>query len=414
MIDSAVLRLAVALGLGLLVGLQRERTERTVAGVRTFALVTLLGALTALLSDTLGGWIVGAGLLGVTAMVVIGNLTKLSAGEGDPGITTEIAALVMFSVGAFVILGPLPIGIALGGVAAVLLHAKARLQGLATRLGDEDVKTIMRFVLITLVILPVLPNETYGPYDVLNPREIWLMVVLIVGIGLVGYLLYKGLGERVGAVLAGLLGGTVSSTATTVSYARLSRAGALGTATLVILLASSVVFVRVLVEIGVVAPGSFRTALPPLGILLLSFLALSGVAWRKDQESPTDRPELGNPTELRSAVIFGALYGGVLLAVAAARDLLGPEGIYVIAAISGLTDLDAITLSTARLTQSGGVTPDTLWRVAVVATLSNLSFKLGIVGFLGGRSLFRRVAPFYAVGFAVAVALLLFWPTSGL
>jgi uncharacterized membrane protein (DUF4010 family) len=411
-----VLRLAIALSLGLLVGFQRERTESTLAGVRTFALVTLLGAVTALLSETLGGWIVAAGLIGVTTMVVVGNLTKLSAGDSDPGITTEIAALLMFALGAFLMLGPLAIGIALGGVAAVLLHEKARLRGLATRLGDEDVKTIMRFVLITLVILPVLPNETYGPFEVLNPREIWLMVVLIVAIGLVGYLLYKGLGERVGTVLSGLLGGTVSSTATTVSYARQSRTGAwsAGTATIVILLATAVVFARVLIEIGVVAPASFRTAFPPLAILFVVFLALSAVAWRLGRSGSPTPPDLENPTELKSALVFGAMYAAVLLAVAAARTWFGTQGIYAIAALSGLTDLDAITLSTARLTATGSVTPETLWRVTVIAMLSNLAFKLGIVRALGGPSLFRRVAPFYAIGFVVAAALLLLWPTAGL
>jgi uncharacterized membrane protein (DUF4010 family) len=321
----------------------------------------------------------------------------------------------MFAIGAFLMLGPLEIGISLGGIAAVLLHEKARLRGFATRLGDEDVNTIMRFVLITLVILPILPNETYGPFDVLNPREIWLMVVLIVAIGLVGYVLYKGLGERVGTVLAGLLGGTVSSTATTVSYARQSRDGARSaeTATLVVLLATAVVFVRVLVEIGVVAPASFRTALPPLGVLLLTFLALSALAWRRDRSGVPIPPELGNPTELRSALIFGALYAGVLFAVAGARSWFGPEAIYAIAALSGLTDLDAITLSTARLTASGQVQPGTLWRVTVVATLSNLVFKLVIVAALGGAPLFRRIAPLYGVGFVLAAALLLFWPTGG-
>ena len=407
-----MLRLAVALGLGLLVGFQRERTERTVAGFRTFALVTLFGAITALLSETLGGWVVAGGLLGVATMLVIGNLTKLSAGESDPGITTEIAALLMFAIGAFLMLGPPEIGIALGGVVAVLLHEKATLRGLANRFEDEDVTTIMRFVLITLVILPILPNETFGPFDVLNPREIWLMVVLIVAIGLVGYLLYKGLGERVGTVLAGLLGGTVSSTATTVSYARQSRTGARSaeTSTLVILLASAVVFVRVLIEIGVVAPGSFATAAPPLVLLLLVFLVLSAVAWRQGRSGSPEPPDLGNPTELRSALIFGALYAAVLLAVAAAREWFGPDAIYAIAALSGLTDLDAITLSTARLTASGQLPPGTLWRVTVLATISNLSFKLGIVAVLGGPPLFRKLLPLYGVGFAVAAALLIFWP----
>jgi uncharacterized membrane protein (DUF4010 family) len=142
-------------------------------------------------------------------------------------------------------------------------------------------------------------------------------------------------------------------------------------------------------------------------------LALSALAWRRDRSGVPIPPELGNPTELRSALIFGALYAGVLFAVAGARSWFGPEAIYAIAALSGLTDLDAITLSTARLTASGQVQPGTLWRVTVVATLSNLVFKLVIVAALGGAPLFRRIAPLYGVGFVLAAALLLFWPTGG-
>lgn len=415
MTDSLILRLAIALGLGLLVGLQRELTERTIAGVRTFALVTILGSVTALLSETFGGWLLGTGLLAVAAMVVVGNLTKLKAGDRDPGITTEIAVLMMFGLGALVVLGPLELGIVLGGTVTVLLQAKGPLRRLAGRLGDEDVTTIMRFVLITLVILPVLPNRSYGPFDVLNPRQIWLMVVLIVGISLAGYLAYKLVGERVGAVLAGVLGGTISSTATTVSYARQSRSGAraVDVSAIVVLIASSMVFLRVLVEIAVVAPGAFPQAAPPLSILLASFMALSGVAWSRARTASTEPADHGNPTELKSALIFGALYALILLAVAGGREWFGDQGLYAIGVLSGLTDMDAITLSTAQLTRAGRIGPDTLWRVTTVAALSNLAFKLGIVGTLGGSRIFRRLLPFFGAGAAVASALLLLWPPEG-
>jgi uncharacterized membrane protein (DUF4010 family) len=348
-------------------------------------------------------------------MVVVGNLTKLKAGDRDPGITSEIAVLMMFGLGALVVLGPLELGIVLGGMVAVLLQAKGRLRRLASRLGDEDVTTIMRFVVITLIILPVLPDRTYGPFDVLNPRQIWLMVVLIVGISLAGYLAYKLSGERVGAVLAGILGGMISSTATTVSYARQSRSGprAVEVSTIVVLIASSMVFLRVLVEIAVVAPGAFLQAAPPLCILFASFVALSGVTWSRARRTSTEPADHGNPTELKSALIFGALYALILLAVAAGREWFGDQGLYAIGVLSGLTDMDAITLSTAQLTRTGRVPPDTLWRVTTVAALSNLTFKLGILGTLGGRGIFRRVLPFLAAGAAVAGALLLFWPPGG-
>jgi uncharacterized membrane protein (DUF4010 family) len=405
-------RLAIALGLGLLVGLQRERAESSIAGLRTFALVTVLGGLAGLLAQEFGGWVLGAALLAVAAMVVIGNVAKIRARFHDPGITTEVAVLLMFGVGAFLMYGAVEVGIVLGGTVAVLLHAKARLHGFVERLGDQDVAAIMRFVLLTLVILPVLPNQTYGPFDVLNPRHMWLMVVLIVGISLGGYLAYKLLGDRTGTLLAGILGGTISSTATTVTYGRMGRLGG-RTATLsavVILLASTVVFVRVLVEIAVVAPGSLRISAPPLIVLLLAFGGLSHLAWSRREADAEAMPKQGNPTEMRFALAFGLLYGVILLAVAAGQEWFGDEGLYVVAVISGLTDMDAITLSTATLTRQGRVEPETLWRVVVVASIANLAFKLGVAGALGGRGLLVRLAPYYGAGALVGVLLILFWP----
>jgi uncharacterized membrane protein (DUF4010 family) len=411
-LETTLGRLAIALGLGLLVGLQRERAESTIAGLRTFALVTVMGGLSGLLAREFGGWVLGAALLAVAAMVVIGNVAKIRARVHDPGITTEVAVLLMFGVGAYLMYGAVEVGIVLGGAVAVLLHAKARLHGLVARLGDQDVAAIMRFVLLTLVILPVLPNQTFGPFDVLNPRHMWLMVVLIVGISLGGYLAYKLLGDRVGTLLAGILGGTISSTATTVTYGRMGRLGK-DTASLsavVILLASTVVFVRVLVEIAVVAPASLRVSAPPLIALLLAFGGLSHLAWSRREADAGAMPEQGNPTEMRFALAFGLLYGVILLAVAAGKEWFGDEGLYVVAVISGLTDMDAITLSTATLTRQGRVAPETLWRVVVVASIANLAFKLGVAGALGGRGLMARLAPYYGAGALFGILVILFWP----
>ncbi len=411
-LEHLVVRIGIALGLGLLVGLQRERSDATIAGLRTFALVTVFGGIAAVLSVEFGGWVLAAAFLTVATMVVMGNVAKLRAGFRDPGITTEVAVLLMFGLGAFLVIGPLELGIAAGGTVAVLLHAKDRLQRLVDHMGDQDVTAIMRFVLLTLVILPVLPDRTFDPLGVLNPRQIWLMVVLIVGIGLGGYVTYKLLGDRAGTALAGLLGGMISSTATTVSYARRSRFGDGPSefAAVIILIASSVVFVRVLVEIAVVAPGSLSVAAPPLLLLLAGFVFLSVVAWSRRHAGALGMPEQGNPTELSSALAFGGLYGVILLATAAGQEWFGSEGLYLIALISGLANTDAITLSTAHLTQEGRLEPSTLWRVVTVAVISNLLFKLGIARFLGGRMLFRRLLPFYAAGILGAIVLIVGWP----
>jgi uncharacterized membrane protein (DUF4010 family) len=410
-VSSVLVRLGIAVGIGLLVGLQRERAQSAIAGLRTFALTGMAGAVSALLAITFGGWVLAAAIGVVGAFVVMGNLINLRAGIQDPGLTTEVAVLLMFVLGAYLMVGRIEVGIVAGGALAVLLQFKGRGRRFVEWLGDRDVEAVMRFALITLVVLPVLPNQSYGPFDVLNPREIWLMVVLIVGIGLGGYLAYRVFGERGGSALSGLLGGSISSTATTVSYSHRGRdATRAPAAALVIMIASSVVFVRVLVEVAVVAPGSLPTVAPPVVLTLALFAGISVFAWWRHPDGAGPMPEQENPSELRPALVFGGLYGLILLAVAAGHEWLGAEGLYAIAAVSGLTDMDAITLSTAQLTRQGRVTADILWRVILVASLANLLFKLALIGFLGGRHLVRSILPYYAAGGAGIVAILLLWP----
>jgi len=384
--------LLLALSLGLLVGLQRERSERSLAGLRTFPLITVFGTMSSLLALRFGGWIVAASLLGVVAVIAIGNIGLRRGGKSaGQGTTTEIAVLLMYAVGAFLPIGPWVIGVAVGAGVAVLLQFKPELHGLAAKLGDTELDAIMRFALISCVILPVLPNQTYGPLDVLNPFEIWLMVVLIVGISLAGYIIYKFFGRNAGILLSGLLGGAISSTATTVSYARRDNSTTAGAAlsTLVILLASSVVYVRVLIEVSVVARDFVIVALPAVATMLL--LTLLPMAWlaRRAAHKAAPMPEQENPTELRSALLFACIYAGVLFAMAATKEYVGNQGMYVVALISGLTDMDAITLSTSRLVADARLDPHDGWRLIVVAILSNLAFKTAIAGVLGGRHLLR-------------------------
>lgn len=404
--------LGIALGLGLLVGLQRETQASRLAGFRTFPLVTILGTITALLAQNLGGWVVAAGLLALAGLIILGNVAEIRSGFSDPGITTEVAIVLMYVVGAYLVVGPREVAVAVGGGMAVLLHWKAPLHRLAARLGQEDLQAIMKFALISLVILPVLPDKTYGPYNVLNPHQIWWMVVLIVGISLGGYIIYKFWGEKAGIVLGGILGGLISSTATTVSYARrTAHAAALHRgAALVLLIASTVVFMRVLVEIAVVAPGFLLSAAPPLLIVAALLAVAAAVLWSRGPQEQSSMPAQENPTEFKSALFFGLLFALVLLAVAAARDILGQRGLYAVAALSGLTDMDAITLSTAQLVSSDRLDGGTGWRLIMLASLSNLAFKAGTVAVLGHRHLLARIAPIYGLAAAVGVLLILVWP----
>jgi len=212
-----------ALGLGLLVGLQREWVQNRVAGIRTFALLSLFGALCGLLGLVYGGWVVAAALIAFVSVVIIGHLAEMKNQEPDSGLTTEMAMLVMFATGIITIHGHRLIAVVIAGSVMVLLQSKKPLHAMVRRIGEDDLREIARLVLLGLVILPALPNREMGYLDVLNPFAIWLMVVLIVGISLAAYLVGKFLGGTKGTALTGVLGGLISSTATTASLARRSR-----------------------------------------------------------------------------------------------------------------------------------------------------------------------------------------------
>ena len=405
-------QLGIALGLGLLVGFQRERAHSKLAGVRTFPLITVFGTISALLAQASGAWILAAAFLGLVGVILVGQAVESRLRGADPGLTTEVAMLFMFCVGAYLAYGEREVAIALGGGVAVLLQFKGQLHGLVSRLGDNDLKAIMQFALISLVILPVLPDQAYGPYAVLNPRQIWWMVVLIVGISLGGYIVYKLFGQKVGSPLAGLLGGLISSTATTVSYAKLSRPGEVSSRmpAIVILIASTVVFGRLILEVAVVAPAFLRVAAPPLAVLMILMGALAASFWYRWRHESPEMVEQENPSELKPAILFGALYALALLAIAAAKDLFGNRGLYAVAALSGLTDVDAITLSTSRLVNTARLDPAQGWRIIVAATLSNLVFKAGMVVALGHPKLVSRIAGAFGIVMACGFLLLLLWP----
>ena len=411
-VGAAFQTLAISLGLGLLVGTQRERVNAPLAGVRTFALITMLGTLSAMLVPALGPWIVVAGLVGVAIAVIVGNAGLLRQGRPDPGITTEIAILLMYAIGAYLVFGHRAVGVVMGAGVAVLLAADHAMHGLVRRMGESDMRAMMQFVVISLVILPVLPDRSFGPYSVLNPREIWWMVVLVVGISLAGYVAHKLYGERTGLILTGLLGGMVSSTATTASVARrvTQDEGQHAAATMIILLASTVLYVRVVVEVLVAAPSVLGAVTPPLTIMLLTSILLCAAVWRRARRAEVQLPVQGNPTELRPALVFGTLYALVVLVVAAARHWLGDRGAYAAAAISGLTDMDAITLGMSRLGARGALPMSLVWRSIMIALISNLVFKGVLVSVLGGHRLGRRVAVLFGVQIALGLALLLWWP----
>lgn len=403
-------QLGLALLLGLLVGMQRERSGSALAGIRTFPLVTVFGTLCGLLAPTMGAWFPAAGLLGVVAGIVVGNLHKLRAGTQDPGLTTEFAMLVMYGVGVYLTVGAPVVAAAVCGGVTLLLHLKPELHEFTHRLGESEVRAIMQFVLIALIVLPILPDTPFGPFRVLNLREIWLMVVLIVGISLVGFLISRFVRPDSGLVLMGVLGGIISSTATSISYARRTRErpDQSRSAALVVMIASTVVYVRVLLAVQVLAPSFVMEAMPRMAVLLAVSAALCAIWWLRLRRIPEPPLDTAGSSELKSALLFGALYAVVLLAVAAARAWMGNRGLYVVAGISGLTDMDAITLSTSRLVETGRLAADVGGRMIVLAAASNLLFKGIMVAVAGDRRMLQDIAILFGASLATAALVLVF------
>lgn len=407
---EALIPLGLAGALGLLVGVQRQYSGHVTAGIRTFTLVTLLGAACSTATTFAGAWLVAAGLLGVCALGVAAFLRDENTRANPAGLTSEAALAVMYVVGALTPHVEPVVPVAIGVVTAVLLHAKQALHRFSERLTEPEVRSILTFALISAVVLPILPTEKFGPYDVWSARNIWLMVVLVSGISLVGYAAHKLFGTRRGVLVAGLVGGLVSSTATTVSFARRSKEGGPSLVSVfVITAASCVVFVRVLVEIGATSRTLLPAAAGPLGVMLGVSAVCAGAVWMRVRREAAEAPDPKNPVEFKPALIFAGLYALVLLAVAWSRVAMGEQGIYVVAAVSGLTDMDAITLSTSQMVESGGLEPKAAWRAIVIATISNLCFKLGMVGVIAGRKLLVPLAAVTGIIAASGVVLLVVW-----
>ena len=400
-----------SLAIGLLVGLERERRSSAKAGLRTFALVALLGTLSGMLSEQAGaGWILAAGLLMVGATIIAAYL-KQPDDAGDPGTTSVVALLVCYCRGAAVWFGYGTLAVMLGIATTALLYFKAELHGLSSKLTPKDIISMLQFAVLSLVILPILPDRNYGPYEALNPYQAWLMVVLVSGVSLAGYAAMRLAGPQHGAPMMGLLGGLVSSTATTVVFSRHARAHAAltRTAMVVIMIASLMVLLRLTVMAAVVAPAIIEPLAKVLTGGLVLGLAVTVFGWRRlEAQGELPMPEVRNPTEIRTALGFGALYAAVLFCSAWLSDVAGAKGMYAVALASGLTDVDAITLSSLRLFSLDRLSAAEAVTSIALAVLSNLTFKAGLVITLGGWGLARRTLPaMLAVAAGIGIGLFL-------
>jgi len=398
------LRFGAALLIGVLIGMQREYAYSTnkegglFAGARTFALMSLFGALAALLSDLfLTPWVFIGLIILLGVMIIVAYF--ISATERDEiGLTTEVAALITMLIGGICYLHSLEVAAALGVVTTVLLAVKWELRQFVKVITQEDVFATLQFAVITAIVLPVLPNRTFGPLplDVLNPYQIWKMVVFISGINFLGYILVKVVGPKKGIGISGLLGGLASSTATTLSFSQRSHTqDGLDKPFAVAIIAGWVImFLRVIVEVAVVNSRLLPYIWPAMAAMGLSGLLYALYLYFSQTAIDEEELNLSNPFELGPAIKFGLLYALILLVTKAAEVYIGEKGLYLTSFLAGLADVDAITLSLADLTRTGqGIALSTGKIAIILAAISNTAAKGVLVFSLGSRSLRRYIWP---------------------
>lgn len=389
------LRFGAAIAIGFLIGLQREYAHGgegrvIIAGERTFALFSLAGAIAAMLADELSSALAFFGIV-----LFLGLFTTVGyfwdSRNGKVGLTTEVAIVIAVGIGALCYWGYLTLAVAIGIVTTVLLSIKLETDRLARALTREDMLATLQLAVISAIILPILPNESFlpPPFDVLNPFKIWLMVVFISGISFLGYMAIKIVGPEQGIGITGLLGGMVSSTAVTLSFSeRSKREPDLSKPfVLAITVAWTVMFARVLIEVGVVNAALLGKVWLPIAAAGFVGLLYCGFLFFGKRTAEKGEVKFSNPFDLMSAIKFGLLYALVLLISRAAQMYLGDTGLYLSSIISGVADVDAITLSMAELSRTGVLGMDTAALAIVLATMSNTLVKGGIALLAGSPTL---------------------------
>ncbi len=404
-----LISLALAVAAGAIIGAERQQSREVedetteppdFGGIRTFPLIALAGALGALSRPVAGWWLLGGLLLGLA--VLLGVSYYWSCKHGHYGMSSEVAALLTFGLGVAAVSPELLPGsqryLFVASVTALLLMLlalKRPLHAFVARVSPADVYATTKFVILALIILPVLPNRTYGPLDVLNPFKIGLMIVLVAGISFAGYIAARVVGSQRGLLAAGLLGGLVSSTAVTMTFAGRAKAEpkVATLCTVAIVAACSTMFARVVVVVAVVEPSLVGSLGWSLGTMAaVGFAASAILYWRHGSERKQTQEEvkLKNPFALGQAISFGLVYGVVLFVAKAAQTYLGSGGLYASSFLAGLTDVDAITLSVAELHQ-GGLDTAVAALAITIAAVTNTVVKSGMAVSLGGWKLGKQI-----------------------
>lgn len=392
-------RFAVALLSGALIGLEREfmqqrRDNPDFAGIRTFSLVSLLGAVTGFLAAEFG---IGPLVVALGGLILFG----VSSYIGDfittgqiGGITTEVSVVLAYLLGVLVMTDWAQVAVALAVIVSLLLALKDPLHGIARRMSTQDLRTTLEFALVAAVVLPILPNETIDPWGVLNPSQIWLLVVFVSGIGFGGYVLMKIVGTQRGINITGVLGGIVSSTATTLSLSTQSKQNPALSRHFAqaIVLASTVMIPRVALILVVVNAALLPIiALPFAAMLLTGIIAVVVLRSGAGRADGAEDVDVENPLKISTAVVFGLVFAVVLVIVTLAQEYLGNAGVYIAAMLTGLTGVDPITLSVGRLADQGALVATVAASAIVIATVMNTAAKVGIVMAVGSSELRRQI-----------------------
>lgn len=411
--STLLVRLLITLGIGLLIGLEREYAKRVVdkeeqfAGVRTYPLIALLGWLSALLGERYGMVFLVAGFAGFTAMVVATYL--MMARSSSYGITTELAGIITFILGVLVYEDLILLATLIAVIVVSLLSLKLRLHQFITTLTPQDIRAFIQFTIISALVLPFLPDGGYGPGGVWDLHDIWTMVILVSGISLGGYLLSKVMGGQKGTLMEGLIGGLVSSTGVTLSLSRRSRTvhpSAKRLSVVGIVAATAVLYPRILLETWVVDRDLALHLLPRIALVTAVALGAAYLLWRSADgrvEGSAELP-LTNPLNFGVALQFGAAYMAVQWLMTLATAHHPAEGLYAGSLVFGATDMDAITLSIAR---QGELAQAQRGSAILLATCSNTVMKFLLVLLFGDRGLRKGVGlGFGAIFLATLLALL--------
>lgn len=378
MLDDLVwtpaLRFLVALLLGVLIGLEREHSRvhrHGRAGIRTYALISLFGFGAAWMYQQGVTWTPAAALLALALLVTAEYVAKQA--EGQTGWTSEVAALLTFLIGALALLADIWMSMAMGVVATLLLAEKAELETYVERLEQAEFLAVIKFLLVTVIILPVLPNTSFTRFE-LNPRHIWQIVVLVSSIGFVGYFLSKRLGSRIGLPVSGILGGIVSSTAVCIAVGRMAqqKPELRGEALQATLLASSVMYLRILVLIWILNAPLAMALWWKLMLLTAVGVGLSWSLRPPGPSTPAAVSSLENPFEIKPAVVFAALFIALSMATHVVTTTFGQAGLLILALVVGITDIDPFILS---LVKGSIMDQGTLVSAIVLAMLSNTLAK---------------------------------------